>query len=150
MTSKKRLSRKNPEAIAARAVQLLDGQTQEWDEIWRKYPQLHLGMPLMSDGFSRALSLLLKREGVEHELHIGVLQVEGVGRIDMHCWIQLAGGMICDGSARMWLGVDPRVPHGVFVPDVGHQYDSRRLQWFNYVPDMFWEITGKNIDEFVL
>lgn len=132
MSPKKRRNPKKPEAIAARALQLLDG------------------LPLECDGLTRALSLLLMREGSKHVIHIGALQVEGVGRIGLHWWIVLPGGQICDARARMWLGEDPRVPHGVFEPRVGLQYDSRAVQSFDYSPVVFWIITEKSIDEFVL
>lgn len=42
------------------------------------------------------------------------------------------------------------MPHGVFEPRVGLQYDSRAVQMFDYSPVMFWIITEKSIDDFVL
>lgn len=83
MSPKRRRNAKKPEAIAARALQLLDG------------------LPLECDGVTRALSLLLTREGIKHVIHIGALQVEGVGRIGLHWWIVLPGGQIYDARARM-------------------------------------------------
>ncbi|HBP6379065.1 TPA: hypothetical protein L6A07_28240 [Pseudomonas aeruginosa] len=34
--------------------------------------------------------------------------------IPIHFWIQLADGRVIDYRARMWLGDDAGVPHGVF------------------------------------
>lgn len=125
-------TRRSAAVFAARAIELLDG------------------LPLQCDGMTRALSLLLMREGVEHVVHIGAMEVAGVGRIGLHWWIALPGGQICDARARMWLGDDMRVPHGVFEPRVGLIYDSRAVQLFDYSPVMFWIVTEKSIDEFDL
>lgn len=123
---------KNPVSVASRAIELLDE------------------LPLQCDGMTRSLSLLLMRESVKHVIHIGALEVEGVGRIALHWWIELPAGQICDARARMWLGVDERVPHGVFEPCAGVRYVSRAVQLFDYSPLMFWIVTEKSIDEFDL
>lgn len=81
-------------------------------------------MPLECDGVSRAISALLIREGIAHTMHMGSMSVDGVGKIGMHFWIELEGGKVCDFRARMWLGQDERVPHGVFTPPMGCGYWS--------------------------
>ena len=108
------------------------------------------GLPLECDGVSRCLSQLLLREGVAHEIHVGALEVVGVGRIDHHWWVELPGGQVCDVRAAMWLGNDPRVPHGVFGPQPGQQYVSRSLMQSEFSPVLFWIIAEQSIDEFVL
>ncbi|CAN7640044.1 hypothetical protein LJR129_004947 [Acidovorax sp. LjRoot129] len=123
---------RSPEAVAARAVHLLDA------------------LPLECDGLTRSLSHLLMREGIEHVIHIGSLEVGGVGHITLHWWIELPTGQICDARARMWLGDDPRVPHGVFEPRDGLRYVSKAVKSFDYSPVIFWAITEKPIEEFNL
>lgn len=71
---------------------------------------------LECDGFSRAASGLLQREGVPHRMFIGTLGVEDVGHIGWHMYLQLPCGAVCDFRARIWLGADEAVPHGLFVP----------------------------------
>lgn len=90
------------------------------------------------------------REGIEHVIHIGALEVDGVGRIALHWWIELESGQICDARARMWLGDDPRVPHGVFEPRAELRYDGKAVKGFDYSPVMFWILTEKPIDDFNL
>jgi hypothetical protein len=69
---------------------------------------------LECDGFTLVASMLLEREGVPHQRRLGRVTVEGVGDIAYHYWIELRDGRLCDFKARMWLGDDPGVPHGVF------------------------------------
>lgn len=45
----------------------------------------------------------------------------------MHWWVVLTDGQHCDFRARMWLGDDSRVPHGVFLPTVGQTYASQTI-----------------------
>lgn len=79
-------------------------------------------MPLECDGLSRVVSTLLHRAGIEHRVRVGSLGIEGVGRISIHWWVELPDGTLVDYRARMWLGTDPRVPHGVFAPELHHRY----------------------------
>lgn len=71
-------------------------------------------LPLECDGMTRVISNLLLRDGVAHRACYGALRLQ-TGGIDLHCWIQLQDGVVCDYRARMWLGSD--APHGVFVPE---------------------------------
>lgn len=61
-------------------------------------------LPLECDGMARVLSTLLTRDDVPHQVAIGSLSVNGVGTIDLHWWIELSDGRVCDLRARMWLG----------------------------------------------
>lgn len=73
---------------------------------------------LECDGMTRVISSLLQRDGVAHAAMVGRLDVDQVGSIALHHWIELPDGRRIDLRARMWLGNDARVPHGV-VPS-GH------------------------------
>ncbi|WP_306555202.1 hypothetical protein [Acidovorax sp.] len=99
-------------------------------------------LPLECDGLARALSMLLARDGIEHQVHIGALSVAGVGRIPHHWWIELEGGEICDARARMWLGADERVPHGVFEAQAWQGYASKRAMRPTLSPVLFGILTG--------
>lgn len=85
-------------------------------------------MQVECDGASRVISMLLQREGIDHVIETGSLNVPGVGRIPYHWWIRLGeseGAALIDYRARMWLGSDPRVPHGVFMPaDTGARFKA--------------------------
>lgn len=71
---------------------------------------------------TRVISTLLQKLSVKHRVHVGSLDVEAVGHIPHHWWIDLADGRLCDLRARMWLGADDRVPHGVFHPGQDAKY----------------------------
>ena len=105
-------------------------------------------LPLECDGFSRAHSYLLQRDSIEHEIHVGSLTLEGVGRIGLHWWLQLPGGAVCDARARMWLGSDPRVPHGAFLPSPQQVYRTHDIHSLDFSPLVFWVLTGKVIEAF--
>ena len=105
-------------------------------------------LPLECDGASRALSYLLQRDGIEHEVHVGSLEISGVGRIGLHWWVQLPGGVVCDARASMWLGSDPRVPHGVFLPSPQQIYRTHDIHSLEFSPLVFWILTGKVIEDY--
>jgi len=107
-------------------------------------------LPLECDGIARCLSQLLLREGIEHEIHVGALEVEGVGRIDLHCWVKLPGGQICDARAEMWLGGGRGVPHGVFEPHAGQRYLSRGVVQSEASPILFLILSDQSLEEFVV
>lgn len=93
----------------------------------------------------RAASAVLARDGIAHRPVCGRLFVEDVGVIARHCWITLASGQVLDLRARMWLGEDPRVPHGLFLPDPGTRYEPQHD--FTVRPDavVFMVLTGLSI-----
>lgn len=80
-------------------------------------------LPLECDGLTRVISALMNRENMAHKICIGSLRISGVGVIPRHWWIGLENSQYCDYRARMWLGNDPLVPHGVFSPQAHHQYE---------------------------
>ena len=105
-------------------------------------------LPVECDGVSRALSQYLMLKGIEHEMHFGDLEVEPYGRTPLHFWVVLADGSHCDIRARMWLGEDGRVPHGVFQPLAHQRYQSRGVERPPFSPLMFWILTQLDITDF--
>ncbi|WP_114471621.1 hypothetical protein [Pseudorhodoferax soli] len=103
---------------------------------------------LECDGMTRVISNLLQRDGISHTPMTGRLVIEGVGRVVPHCWIKLEDGRRIDVRARMWLGDDPRVPHGI-VPDdaLGVQYEGEPFQVVGS-PLVFWVLTDTTMDAF--
>lgn len=81
-------------------------------------------LPLECDGMTRVISALLTREDIAHQVNVGRLEVSGQGVIPRHWWITLPEGWICDYRARMWLGTDSAVPHGVFLPAGDSRYQA--------------------------
>lgn len=67
------------------------------------------------DGMSRLVVTRLHRAGIEHIAFDGMLTVQG-RVISRHFWVEV-GDLVIDYRARMWLGDDPEVPHGVFRKD---------------------------------
>ena len=120
----------SPEQFAARSLQSLDG------------------LALECDGLSRSLSMLLQRDDIEHTVCVGELVVDGVGRIALHWWVELPGGVVCDARARMWLGSDKRVPHGVFRPESTQRYRVGETREMVCTPTTFWILTGKPLEAF--
>lgn len=112
------------------------------------------GMRVECDGATRVISALLVREGIDHAIEIGALDVAGVGRIPYHWWIRLgqaAGGDLIDYRARMWLGLDSRVPHGVFSPtDVLARFEVQAMEPAEGAshPIIFWALTGMPIEDY--
>ena len=102
-------------------------------------------LPLECDGLTRVLSTLMQRDGVEHRVCVGELDVENVGTIPYHWWIALPDGTHCDFRARMWLGESPGVPHGVFSPAVSQRYAAREERdpgSIALLPPFFHALTG--------
>lgn len=100
--------------------------------------------PVECDGFVRLASILLAREGLEHEVHVGRLSLPGARSISPHFWIALPGGLICDYRARMWLG--DQAPHGVFRPEPAHRYESRCVTSFHEDAELiFWVLSGTEL-----
>lgn len=106
-------------------------------------------LPLECDGMARVLSTLLTRDDVPHQLAIGSLSVNGVGTIDLHWWIELSDGRVCDLRARMWLGTEDGVPHGCFVPGGQQNYEARDVLCPQVLhPGVFAILAGATMDSF--
>jgi hypothetical protein len=109
-------------------------------------------LPLECDGVSRIVSVLLARDNVAHDVCIGSLEVQGVGRIPLHHWIELPDGVLVDFRAQMWLGSDPAVPHGAFQLDgrrryVAFQHAGARYD-ANHSPAAFHILAGFPLDAY--
>jgi hypothetical protein len=80
---------------------------------------------LECDGATRVFSWLLKQNKVPHIIKFGRLEVTRMNAqneakddtIYPHYWIELDDGLMIDFKARMWLGDDSKIPHGVFRPE---------------------------------
>ncbi len=108
-------------------------------------------LPLECDGLTRAISTLMQRDDVEHCIHVGRVQIEGVGTIPYHWWITLPDGRLCDLRARMWLGNDEHVPHGIFAPQEHQQYQIHNEvepASIRLAPSLFYVLTSKPLDAF--
>lgn len=108
-------------------------------------------LPLECDGMSRVIATLLDREGIDHAMHVGALDVEGVGRMVPHFWVELGEpnqGVIVDFAARMWLGDNPAVPHGFFQVGPMHRYQSQGTLDGRLDPVLFTILCGKSLDDF--
>lgn len=126
----------------------MDAHTRESIELWLETLDC---APLECDGLSRCISTLLSRHQIEHVVHQGVVEVEGVGAMHPHYWIELHDGQLIDLRARMWLGQNSLVPHGLFSPDACVEYNSSQLIYaedFNLHPDLFHILSGFDLDSF--
>ena len=80
---------------------------------------------LECDGATRVFSWLLKEVKTPHTIMFGQLDFTRLSAKEKsrdevvypHYWIELDDGFIIDYKARMWLGDEPEVPHGVFKLD---------------------------------
>lgn len=105
--------------------------------------------PLECDGMSRAVSTLLRRENIPHRILAGQLAVETVGDIPLHFWVEFPDGAVCDFRARMWLGVEGDIPHGVFYPAIAQQYHATgSLEEDGLSPMMFEILTGLSLSAY--
>lgn len=106
------------------------------------------GKDVECDGLTRCASMLLKREGIEHRVFSGSLAVAGFGEIPLHWWIELDDGVICDFRARMWLGDDERIHHGVSVASERHDYRPNSKMEIQTSEIIFHILTGEKMDEY--
>jgi hypothetical protein len=105
-------------------------------------------LPLECDALSRAISAILLRESLRHEMHVGSMDVDSIGQIGLHFWVSLEGGWICDFRARMWLGNKELVPHGVFQPNANCRYVSTGNAGAPLSPTLFHILCGQSLDDF--
>lgn len=71
------------------------------------------------DGMTRICHTVLSRENIPHFCMVGVSR-HGAKRLPIHFWIDLLEdmeGYRIDYRARLWFGMSPDVPHGVFRPE---------------------------------
>jgi hypothetical protein len=87
--------------------------------------------PLECDGMTRVLFSEFTRAGIAAEVYGGILEWRG-SIVRPHYWIILpASGRLVDLRAHMWLGDDPAIPHGVFLPEQfpDAKYQGVRADW---------------------
>lgn len=88
------------------------------ERILKSLDQYDDGCNLECDGLTRVLSYVLTINHVEHEVEVGTIQDTVTAKgFKPHFWIDLPDGRRIDYRARMWLGENNRIPHGVFNPD---------------------------------
>lgn len=106
-------------------------------------------LPLECDGMARVVSILLRREGIDHQVQIGSLEIEDVGHIQLHFWIALDDHYIFDIRARIWLGDHENVPHGLFQANAAQQYLVREQVHMDTSDAlMFLILTGKSLEDY--
>ncbi len=73
--------------------------------------------PLECDGLTRVLHTILARAGIAHLVRVGrLLYTVEPKEINPHLWIEVETYLI-DYRARMWLGNDETIPHGIVEPE---------------------------------
>lgn len=105
-------------------------------------------LSLECDGMSRVVSALLTRDSISHQVCTGRLEIDGVGAISYHWWVEFGDGAICDWRARMWLGEGIAVPHGVFERAPGVRYVARERFVLATNPIVFAVLTGSALDDY--
>ena len=110
-------------------------------------------LPLECDGMTRVVSTLLQKEGIGHRVNVGALRIATLGDIAHHWWISFPDGRICDFRARMWLGMNALIPHGIFTPtpQSASWYVSQHNVPMSEVllsPVIFEVLTGHSVVEF--
>lgn len=120
-----------------------------WDhEALQAWLQPLDALPLECDGMSRVIAALMTRDSVCHLVCTGRLEIDGVGVIPRHWWLELDKGAICDWRARMWLGEGPSVPHGIFVPQPGVRYIAQDRFVLEYSPLVFEVLAGRPLESY--
>jgi len=69
--------------------------------------------PVECDGMSSLVATLLHRNGINYQGMCGQIIPKHLGSPIPHVWIEV-GGLVVDYRARMWMGNEQEVPHGVF------------------------------------
>lgn len=100
---------------------------------------------LECDGLTRVLHTVLSHEGIEHSCIVGsITNTKQEQYISLHFWIQLPDQQIIDYRARMWLGDNPEIPHGVFnptdYPDI--VYSGKEIELDTLSPYLFDILTS--------
>lgn len=88
------------------------------------------GRFLECDGMTRVISSILSRCHIAHTIQQGFISTS-FGEI-AHFWIALEDEFLIDYRARMWLGHEPAVPHGVFKRDM---YPGFNYSGMSFSPD---------------
>lgn len=98
------------------------------------------------DGTSRAISTCLSALKIPHETAVGFLRLADGRQCRPHYWVRLQDGHILDIRARMWLGTDELVPHGIFVPAAGVEYVQKAQDHMTFSRVLFGLMTGLDLE----
>lgn len=107
--------------------------------------------PLECDGVTRCISTVLESASIKHDVYFGSLLIEGIGEVYPHFWIDIDNWVV-DLRARMWLGHDIRVPHGIFLPENGVIYQGTLiddLSMFRVSSPVFEILCGQKLSSFI-
>jgi hypothetical protein len=96
----------------------------------------------------RVTATLLSANGTSYEAHRGSLWVKGIGHVEPHHWIVLSSGETVDFRARLWLGNEAHIPHGVFTPTHAQIYTSHSTFSAVVHEVVFFALTGVRIGDF--
>ena len=89
------------------------GIIQAMKELIAKYEACNLEC----DGLTRVLTTVLQENNIPHTCMVGTLTITGTNEgTPLHFWIDLPDLKRIDYRARMWIGSNPDVPHGIFNP----------------------------------
>lgn len=69
--------------------------------------------PVECDGMSSLVATVLSKNNIDYKGMCGQIIPKGAGTPIPHVWIEV-GEWVIDFRARMWLGTDSSIPHGVF------------------------------------
>jgi hypothetical protein len=107
------------------------------------------GQPIECDGFTRIAHTILAAKAIPHEVKAGFIRHKETRQgIDPHFWIKLPTGHLIDYRARMWLGDEPDIPHGVFLPgDFGVAYHGAVIPVGQLDLFTFQVLAGKPLSE---
>lgn len=127
-------------------------QLQEWLEPLADVAQVEC------DGMTRLVAHLLRKNGIEHVVAVGVL-ADSKRMTDpsvsheedvavTHCWIELGFSFVVDFRARMWMG--PEAQHGVFIPAGRFEYLTKERFQFEPVSESVLELmAGVNVRDWI-
>lgn len=100
---------------------------------------------LECDGLTRVLTTVLQEHSIPHTCMAGTLTLTGTNTgAPLHFWIDLPDGQRIDYRARMWLGISPDVPHGIFNPTdfPGVTYKGHSIALEPLPPKLFAVLTA--------
>ncbi|WP_240416690.1 hypothetical protein [Paenibacillus periandrae] len=110
---------------------------------------------LECDGMTRIISCILQSAEISHIVRVGTLtNVRTSKTIEPHLWIELQDGTVIDFRAKMWLGNEVDIPHGVFTPEKWTQVGYTGQETTTYpladsIARLLARINGIDIDALV-
>ena len=106
--------------------------------------------PLECDGMVQVLNTVLLANNVKCTVFGGTVSRHNV-TVPLHFWIELVDRRFVDLRARMWLGNEVSVPHGIFRPqDYPEVVYKGRQGNFTPVSDTLFSILTNNLPILIL